>query len=213
VKHAAFALLGAALAVPAAGADPLWRGQYAQGRDGAAWIVPCRLGKRLELMDSDAARELRGLLKRLGGGRARSIFVEVSGDREGDAFRVSAIHRAQFGGQGCSEDLRRVVAKAGGQNPSWSFVFDDTRLAFQRVGDAHPASFPPLGSFAERDGRRVFSSQTEAARIEVILVRGKCEDAFANAVLPYRAEVTFAWTGGGDAHVYLGCAYLGDAAR
>jgi len=212
MRRAILALAATALAVPATAAETLWRGQYAEGRDGTAWIVPCRLGKRLELVDSDAARELRALFKRLGGGRARAIFVEVEGERAGDTFRVAAVHRAQFGSPGCSEDLRRVVAKAGGQNPSWSLVFDDSRIVFHRVGDAQPASFPPLGSFAERAGRREFAAETEAARIHLVLVRERCEDPFANAVLPYRAEVRFTWAGG-ESHEYRGCAYLGDAAR
>jgi uncharacterized membrane protein len=213
MRPALLVLAAAALATPAAGAEPLWRGQYAEARDGTAWIVPCRLGKRLELVDSEAARELRALFKQLGAGRARSIFVEVEGEREGDLFRVAAVRRAQFGAAGCSEDLRRVVAKAGGQNPAWSIVFDDARLAFHRVGDPQPAAFPPLGSFAERDGRREFAAETEAARIKLVLVRERCEDRFANAVLPYRAEVTFAWAGGGEPRTYRGCGYLGDAAR
>lgn len=188
------------------------RGTYAEGKSGLAWIVPCGSGKRFELEDSAAARELRALFARLGAGRSRSLHVEVAGRREGDAFRVDAVARAQTGGLGCSEDLRRVVAKAGGNNPSWSMVFDDTALRFQRVGDRAPAVFPPLGLRKSAD-RLEFRAETESARIDLVLIRERCEDPLANAVLPYRAEVTFGWRAEAQTGVYRGCAYLGDAAR
>jgi uncharacterized membrane protein len=207
---AAIALLACTSAVMAA--DPPVRGIYAEGKGGLAWIVPCGTGKKLELMDSDAARELRKHFAALGAGRARSIFVEVTGRREGDAFLAEAVLRAQTGGLGCSEDLRRVVAKAGGHNPSWSMVFDDTRLAFQRVGDGSPASFPPLGLVKRGDGFE-FKGETESARIHLVLVRERCDDPLANAVNPYRAEITFARGTDPKPGVYRGCAYLGDAAR
>lgn len=209
-------LSGAALAIlvatAAAAADPPVRGIYAEGKGGLAWIVPCGSGKRLELMDSDAARELRKHFAALAAGHVRSMIVEVAGRREGEAFRVDAVVRVQTGGLGCSEDLRRVVAKAGGHNPSWSMVFDDTRLAFQRVGDRAPASFPPLGLQKRGDGFE-FKGETEAARIHVLLIKARCEDPLANALLPYRAEITFAWRADAQPGVYRGCAYLGDAAR
>jgi uncharacterized membrane protein len=207
---AAIALLACTGAVMAA--DPPVRGIYAEGKSGLAWIVPCGSGKKLELMDSAAARELRQHFAALGAGRARSIFVEVAGRREGDAFLAEAVLRAQTGGLGCSEDLRRVVAKAGGHNPSWSMVFDDTRLAFQRVGDGSPASFPPLGLAKRGDGFE-FKGETESARIHLVLVRERCDDPLANAVNPYRAEITFARGTDPKPGVYRGCAYLGDAAR
>jgi uncharacterized membrane protein len=209
-------LIGAALAAlvstTAAAADPPVRGIYAEGRSGLSWIVPCGSGKRLELMDSDAARELRKHFAVLAAGRVRSMFVEVAGRRAGDAFQLDAVLRVQTGGLGCSEDLRRVVAKAGGHNPSWSMVFDDTRLAFQRVGDRAPASFPPLG-LQKRGEDFEFKGETEAARIHVVLIKARCEDPLANALLPYRTEVTFAWSADAQPGVYRGCAYLGDAAR
>ena len=205
------ALALAAAAASAADDAPV-RGNYAESRDGLAWIVPCGSGKRLELMDSAAARELRALFARLGAARVRGMFVEVAGRREGDAFRVDAVSRAQTGGLGCSEDLRRVVAKAGGNNPSWSMVFDDARLAFQRVGDRAPAVFPPLG-LQKRPDRLELSGETESARIHLLLFRERCEDPLANAVLPYRAEITFTWRAEMQSGTYRGCAYLGDAAR
>jgi uncharacterized membrane protein len=196
----------------APGADPsVVRGIYAEQKGGLAWIVPCGSGKKLELADSDAARELRKLFAALAAGRMRSIFVEVTGKRDGDAFSAGTVLRAQTGGLGCSEDLRRVVAKAGGHNPSWSMVFDDTRLAFQRVGDRAPAAFPPVG-LQRRGDRLEFAGETEAARIRLVLVKERCEDPLANAVLPYRAEITFAWRADGQPSAYRGCAYLGDAA-
>ena len=207
-------LIGAAFAalVSTAAADPPVRGIYAEGRSGLSWIVPCGSGKKLELMDSDAARELRKHFAALAAGRVRSMFVEVAGRREGDAFQLDAVLRVQTGGLGCSDDLRRVVAKAGGHNPSWSMVFDDTRLVFQRVGDRAPASFPPLGLQKRGDGFE-FKSETEAARIRVVVIRSRCEDPLANALLSYRAEITFAWRADAQSAVYRGCAYLGDAAR
>lgn len=205
------ALLLAACAASAADDAPV-RGNYAEGKGGIAWIVPCGAGKRFELVDSDAARELRKLFAGLAAGRVRSMYVELAGRREGDAFRADQVLRAQTGGLGCSEDLRRVVAKAGGHNPSWSMVFDDTALRFQRVGDRAPAMFPPLG-LQKRGDRFEFKSETEAARIYVVLLRERCEDSLANAVLPYRAEITFAWRAEAQSGVYRGCAYPGDAAR
>lgn len=205
------AMLAALVFAPAA-ADPTVRGIYAEGKSGLAWIVPCASGKKLELMDSAAARELRTHFAALAAGRARSIFVEVAGRREGDAFLADAVLRAQTGGLGCSEDLRHVVAKAGGHNPSWSMVFDDARLAFQRVGDRAPAVFPPLG-LQTRPDRLEFRGETESARIDVLLLRERCDDSLANAVLPYRAEITFAWRADAQPGAYRGCAYLGDAAR
>jgi uncharacterized membrane protein len=206
-------LLVALLAAGAAlAADPnVVRGTYAEGRSGLAWIVPCGSGKRLELMDSEAAHDLRKLFAALAAGRVRSMFVEVTGRRDGEAFSAGTVLRAQTGGLGCSEDLRRVVAKAGGNNPSWSMVFDDTRLAFQRVGDRAPASFPPVG-LQKRGDRFEFAAETEAARIHLVLVKDRCEDPLANAVLPYRAEITFSWRTEGQSGTYRGCAYLGDAA-
>jgi uncharacterized membrane protein len=209
-RAVAIALL--ALAGAAGAQEPPVRGIYAEGKSGLAWIVPCGTGKKLELMDSDAARELRKHFAALGAGRVRSIFVEVAGRREGDAFVAEAVLRAQTGGLGCSEDLRRVVAKAGGHNPSWSMVFDDTRLAFQRVGDGAPASFPPLGLVKRADGFE-FKGETESARIHLVLVRERCDDPLANAVNPYRAEITFARSADKAPGTYRGCAYLGDAAR
>lgn len=209
-------IVGAALVLLVAGmavaADPPVRGTYAEGKSGLAWIVPCASGKKLELMDSAAARELRKHFAALAAGRMRSIFVEVAGRREGDAFLADAVIRAQTGGLGCSEDLRRVVAKAGGNNPSWSMVFDDTALRFQRVGDRAPAVFPPLG-LKTRPDLLEFNGETESARIYVLLLRERCDDPLANAVLPYRAEITFAWRGDAQSGTYRGCAYLGDAAR
>jgi uncharacterized membrane protein len=210
--RAALAMTLVAFAGAAAAADPPVRGIYAEGKSGLAWIVPCGTGKRLELMDSDAARELRKHFATLAAGRTRSMFVEVAGRREGDAFLAEAVLRAQTGGLGCSEDLRRVVAKAGGHNPSWSMVFDDTRLAFQRVGDRMPASFPPVG-LQKRGDRLEFTAETESARIHLVLARERCEDPLANALMPYRAEITFTWTKDAQPAVYRGCAYLGDAAR
>lgn len=210
--RAAAALALLVLAGAAAAAEPTVRGIYAEGRSGLAWIVPCGSGKRLELMDSAAARELRKHFAALAAGRARSMFVEVAGRREGDAFLAEAVLRAQLGGLECSEDLRRVVAKAGGHNPSWSMVFDDTRLAFQRVGDGAPASFPPLG-LARRGEGFEFRAETERARIDMRLYRERCADPLANAILPYRAEITFARATDPQPGVYRGCAYLGDAAR
>jgi uncharacterized membrane protein len=208
--------IGATLALLVAGmaaaADPPVRGIYAEGKSGLSWIVPCGSGKKLELMDSAAARELRKHFAALGAGRARSIFVEVAGRREGDAFLADAVLRAQTGGLGCSEDLRHVVAKGGGHNPSWSLVFDDARLAFQRVGDRAPALFPPLGLQTRAD-RLEFRGETESARIHVLLLRERCDDPLANAVLPFRAEITFAWRADTQPGTYRGCAYLGDAAR
>ena len=206
------AALAALVATAAAAADPPVRGIYAEGKSGLSWIVPCGSGKRLELMDSDAARELRQHFAALAAGRVRSLFVEVAGGREGDAFRLDAVLRVQTGGLGCSEDLRRVVAKAGGHNPSWSLVFDDTRLAFQRVGDRMPASFPPLGLQMRGTGFE-FESETDAARIHLVLRRERCDDPLANAVLPYRAEITFSWRADTQPGTYRGCAYVGDAAR
>jgi len=206
------AVLAALLSTTAAAADPPVRGIYAEGRSGLSWIVPCGSGKKLELMDSDAARELRKHFAALAAGHVRSMFVEVAGRREGEAFQVNAVLRVQTGGLGCSEDLRRVVAKAGGHNPSWSMVFDDTRLVFQRVGDRAPASFPPLGLQKRGDGFE-FKGETEAARIHVVLLKARCDDPLANALLPYRAEITFAWRADTQPGVYRGCAYLGDAAR
>lgn len=209
-------LIGAALvalvSMAAAAADPPVRGIYAEGKSGLSWIVPCGSGKKLELMDSDAARELRKHFAALAAGRVRSMFVEVAGRRAGDAFQLDAVLRVQTGGLGCSEDLRRVVAKAGGHNPSWSMVFDDTRLAFQRVGDRAPASFPPLGLQKRGDGFE-FEGETEAARIRLVLIKARCEDPLANSLLPYRAEITFVWRADAQPGVYRGCAYLGDAAR
>jgi len=209
-------LIGAALvalvSTTPATADPPVRGIYAEGKSGLAWIVPCGSGKRLELMDSDGARELRKHFAALAAGHVRSMIVEVAGRREGEAFQVDAVVRVQTGGLGCSEDLRRVVAKAGGHNPSWSMVFDDARLAFQRVGDRAPASFPPLGLQKRGDGFE-FKGETEAARIHVVLLKARCDDPLANALLPYRAEITFAWRADAQPGVYRGCAYLGDAAR
>jgi uncharacterized membrane protein len=121
--------------------------------------------------------------------------------------------RAQAGGLGCSEDLRRVTAKAGGHAPSWSLVYDENALRFQRVGDRAATAFPPLGSFAERAGRREFAAETESARISVVLARERCEDRLANALFPFRAEVAFALRTDPQPTVYRGCAYLGDAAR
>lgn len=210
--HLFGAALVALVSMSAAAADPPVRGIYAEGKSGVSWIVPCGSGKKLELMDSDAARELRKHFAALAAGRVRSMFVEVAGRRAGDAFQLDAVLRVQTGGLGCSEDLRRVVAKAGGHNPSWSMVFDDTRLAFQRVGDRAPASFPPLGLEKRSDGFE-FRSETEAARIYVVLRRERCDDPLANALLPYRAEITFAWSAETQPGVYRGCAYLGDAAR
>lgn len=211
--RAAVAIVLLALASAAPAQASTVRGIYAEQKSGLAWLVPCGSGKKLELMDSDAARELRKVFAQLGGGRARSMFVEVTGERyDGDAFSVGTVLRAQAGGLGCSEDLRRVVAKAGGHNPSWSMVFDDTRLAFQRVGDRAPASFPPVG-LARRGDRFEFAAETEAARIHLVLVKERCEDPLANALLPYRAEITFAWRAEAQPGVYRGCAYLGDAAR
>lgn len=209
-RAAAVVLL--ALAGAAAAQAPV-RGIYAEGKSGLAWIVPCGSGKKLELMDSDAARELRKLFVRLGAGRVKSMFVEVDGERHGgDAFSAATVLRAQTGGLGCSEDLRRVVAKAGGHNPSWSMVFDDARLAFQRVGDRAPALFPPVG--LERRGDRLeFRGETETARIHLLLVRERCDDPLANAVLPYRAEITFSARAEAQPSTYRGCAYLGDAAK
>lgn len=206
------AVFAALLSTTAPGADPPVRGIYAEGRSGLSWIVPCGSGKKLELMDSDAARELRKHFAALAAGRVRSMFVEVAGRREGDAFQIDAVLRVQTGGLGCSEDLRRVVAKAGGHNPSWSMVFDDTRLAFQRVGDRAPASFPPLG-FQKRSDGYEYKGETESARIHVLLLKARCDDPLANALLPYRAEITFAWRADAQPGVYRGCAYLGDAAR
>jgi uncharacterized membrane protein len=207
------ALLGVLLAAAAAlAADPsVVRGVYAEQKGGRAWFVPCGSGKKLELMDSNAARELRTLFATLGARSVRSMFVEVTGRRDGDAFSVGTVLRAQTGGLGCSEDLRHVVAKAGGQDPSWSMVFDDTRLAFQRVGDRAPAAFPPVG-LQKRGDRFEFTGETEAARIHLVLVKERCEDALANAILPYRAEITFSWRAEGQSNTYRGCAYLGDAA-
>jgi len=204
--------LAALVATPVAAADPPVRGTYAEGKGGLAWIVPCGSGKRLELMDSDAARELRKHFAALAAGHVRSMIVEVAGRREGDAFQADAVLRVQTGGLGCSEDLRRVVAKAGGHNPSWSMVFDDTRLAFQRVGDRAPAVFPPLG-LEKRSDRFEFKGETESARIYVVLLKERCDDPLANALLPYRAEITFAWRTDAQPGVYRGCAYLGNAAR
>ena len=206
------AVLAALLSTTAPAADPPVRGVYAEGKSGLSWIVPCGSGKKLELMDSDAARELRKHFAALAAGHVRSMFVEVVGRREGEAFQVDAVLRVQTGGLGCSEDLRRVVAKAGGHNPSWSMVFDDTRLVFQRVGDRAPASFPPLGLQKRGDGFE-FKGETEAARIHVVLLKSRCDDPLANALLPYRAEITFAWRADAQPGVYRGCAYLGDAAR
>jgi uncharacterized membrane protein len=206
------AVLAALLSTTAPAADPPVRGVYAEGKSGLSWIVPCGSGKKLELMDSDAARELRKHFAALAAGHVRSMFVEVAGRREGEVFQVDAVLRVQTGGLGCSEDLRRVVAKAGGHNPSWSMVFDDTRLVFQRVGDRAPASFPPLGLQKRGDGFE-FKGETEAARIHVVLLKARCDDPLANALLPYRAEITFAWRADAQPGVYRGCAYLGDAAR
>ena len=206
------AVLAALLSTTAPAADPPVRGVYAEGKSGLSWIVPCGSGKKLELMDSDAARELRKHFAALAAGHVRSMFVEVAGRREGEAFQVDAVLRVQTGGLGCSEDLRRVVAKAGGHNPSWSMVFDDTRLVFQRVGDRAPASFPPLGLQKRGDGFE-FKGETEAARIHVVLLKARCDDPLANALLPYRAEITFAWRADAQPGVYRGCAYLGDAVR
>jgi uncharacterized membrane protein len=210
MRHALAIALFAAGA--AAAAEPPVRGTYAEGKSGLAWIVPCGSGKKLEMMDSAAARELRKHFAALAAGRVRSMFVEVAGRREGEAFEADAVLRAQTGGLGCSEDLRRVVAKAGGHNPSWSMVFDDSRLVFQRVGDGAPASFPPLGLRKRADGFE-FKSETDAARIYVVLLRARCDDPLANAVLPYRAEISFARGADAQPGVYRGCAYLGDAAR
>lgn len=210
----AIALTLACVALPAAAAEggPV-RGAYAESRAGVAYIAPCAAGKRLELMDSPGARELRRVFAALGGARARTIFVEVIGHREGDGFHAERVVRAQAGGLGCSEDLRHVTAKAGGNDPSWSLVFDENALRFQRIGDRAAAVFPPLGSFAERAGRREFTGETDAARISVVLIREPCEDKLANALFPYRAEVKFGWRTEPATNVYRGCAYLGDAAR
>ena len=209
---AALAAGGLALSAAAAEGGPV-RGVYAESRAGVAWLAPCGAGKKLELADSPGARELRRIFAQLGGSRVRTIFVEVIGQREGDAFHADTIVRAQVAGLGCSEDLRHVAAKAGGHDPSWSLVFDDTALKFQRVGDRAAAVFPPLGSFAERGGRREFSAETESARISVVLTRERCEDRLTNALMPFRAEIAFAWRGDPQTVIYRGCAYLGDAAR
>jgi uncharacterized membrane protein len=208
------AVMLACVAPPAVAADggPV-RGAYAESRAGVAYIAPCGAGKRLELVDSPGARELRRVFATLDGARVRYIFVEVIGSREGDAFRADRVVRAQAGGLGCSEDLRHVTAKAGGNDPSWSLVFDENALRFQRIGDRAAAAFPPRGSFAERAGRREFTGETDAARIAVVLIRAPCEDKLANALFPYRAEVTFGRRGEPGTNVYRGCAYLGDAAR
>ena len=208
----AIAVALACVALPAAAAGTPVRGVYAETRAGIAYIAPCGAGKKLELVDSPGARELRRVFASLGGARARTIFVEVIGGREGDAFRADQVIRAQAGGLGCSEDLRHVTAKAGGADPSWSLVFDENALRFQRVGDRAAAAFPPRGSFAERAGRREFTGETDAARIGVVLIRERCEDKLAAAILPYRAEVTFGWRAEPGTSVYRGCAYLGDAA-
>lgn len=210
--RAAAAIVLLALAGAAAAEAPPVRGVYAEAKNGLAWIVPCGAGKRLEMMDSPGARELRKLFAALAAGRVRSMFVEVAGARAGDAFEADAVLRAQTGGLGCSEDLRRVVAKAGGHNPSWSMVFDDTHLRFQRVGDGAPAVFPPLG-LARRGEGFAFKAETESARIDLLLRRERCDDPIANAVFPYRAEITFARGADAQPGVYRGCAYLGDAAR
>ena len=214
VESIAAVLAAACAALPAVAADggPV-RGVYAESRAGVAFIAPCGAGKKLELVDSPGARELRRVFAALGGARVRTIFVEVIGSREGDGFHADRVVRAQSGGLGCSEDLRRVTAKAGGSDPSWSLVFDENALRFQRVGDRAAAAFPPLGSFAERAGRREFTGETDAARISVVLIREPCEDKLANALFPYRAEVTFGWRAEPATNLYRGCAYLGDAAR
>jgi uncharacterized membrane protein len=65
-----------------------------------------------------------------------------------------------------------------------------------------------------RQGDRFeFRSETESARIYVVLRKERCEDPLANAVLPYRAEITFARSVDPQPGVHRGCAYLGDAAR
>ncbi|MFO1361695.1 MAG: hypothetical protein U1F45_04345 [Burkholderiales bacterium] len=209
--RAAAALALLVLAGAAAAAEPPVRGIYAEGRSGLAWIVPCGSGKRLELMDSAAARELRKHFAALAAGRARSMFVEVAGRREDDAFLAEAVLRAQLGGLECSRTCAAWSRRPAGTT-SWSMVFDDTRLAFQRVGDGAPASFPPLGPRAARRGFE-FKAETERARIDMRLYRERCADPLANAILPYRAEITFARATDPQPGVYRGCAYLGDAAR
>jgi uncharacterized membrane protein len=58
-----------------------------------------------------------------------------------------------------------------------------------------------------------FKGETESARIHLLLVRERCDDPLANAVNPFRAEITFARGTDPKPGVYRGCAYLGDAAR
>ena len=73
-------------------------------------------------------------------------------------------------------------------------------------------SLPRRGLKKSAD-RLEFRAETESARIDLVLLKERCEDPLANAVLPYRAEITFAWRAEAQSGVYRGCAYLGDAAR
>lgn len=162
-------------------------------------------------IDVSPENTVTAVLADIGLDRYGALYVEVFGRVVAGRVLIERLNRAgvEMRCPSAPSDLRW---QAQGNEPFWALRAEADRTTFKQPGEtpvAHPAiDLTWRWPGGRRDQARAYlQSQTEAGRIEAVLVPRVCRDTMADAVYGYRAEVTVA-----DARsrrTFNGCAWLG----
>ncbi|CAD5109239.1 COG3650 family protein [Zestomonas carbonaria] len=174
---------------------------------GQLLLRPCDEQRQLTLGDDGStslARDVAGLLADGPG----PLFVDLSGipaagQGEGAGrLKVSQVYRLQREGHGCNDpDLKRLLLRASGNEPSWNVKISSGGMVIERPGQ------PPLAlPYVEEqlpEGRFDFSSEANGERVQLWVAPQHCVDSMSGAVHHLSAELRI------DGQVQRGCAAYG----
>lgn len=204
---AGIGVVAAVLGVASRAQEPaqIWRGNFIAAEKGLM-MSPCRSGERLIVIDATPKRQLEALYKEMTQRPGRSIFMELTGQRNGRVVQAQQLHKAYAEGPGCREDLDVVVLRANGTEPFWHLDVRKDSVAIRRPGPDAVQRYP-AAAFARRGDALVLEVSADRSVLRVTVREAVCRDAMSGGYYTYGA--TADW----DGKRYFGCAYWGDLGR
>lgn len=118
-------------------------------------------------------------------------------------LRVTQRYRLADEGASCTEDLRRTVLQASGNEPGWQVRIAAKGLVLERPGQ--PALALPYLEEQLPGGQSSFTSEANGQRLELWVAPQRCVDDMSGAVNHLAAELRL------NGRVERGCAWFGGA--
>jgi uncharacterized membrane protein/uncharacterized lipoprotein NlpE involved in copper resistance len=188
---------------------PLYAGTLR--RAGAGWqFAPCRERLLLRARDVSPESMITAVLTDLGFDRRDGIYIEAFGRVVDGVVQFERLNRAGSE-MGCPPPAAAGLHwQAQGNEPFWSVRSTDERLVLIQPGREIAVPAAPL-TWRWNQGRidraqGVVAAQTEATRLDVVLLPSICRDTMADAAYGFRAEVALQTAAQAR---FSGCAYLG----